>query len=94
VTTSYRWSVPPESDLQWRFWDGRAVVFDTPSANTHILDAFSAELLLLLRHPASAEDLAAGLSATLQVDKSEILSRVESVLPVLAEAGLIEPAEP
>jgi PqqD family protein of HPr-rel-A system len=94
VTTSSVWFVPPGHDLQWRFWDGRAIVFDTPSANTHILDAFSAELLLLLRYPASAQDLAASLSATLQVDKSEILARVESVLAALAEAGLIEPTEP
>jgi len=50
--------------------------------------------LLLLRYPASAQDLAASLSATLQVDKSEILARVESVLAALAEAGLIEPTEP
>jgi PqqD family protein of HPr-rel-A system len=93
VSDSPNWRIPPLSELRWRFWDGQAVVFDASSANTHFLDAFSAELLLLLNRPSNIGDLTRNLAARLTEEESVVEARVVSALKALADAGLVELTE-
>lgn len=92
---SWRWRVTTGCELLWRFWGEEYVVFNTGSGDTHVLDAFSGEVLKGLQQcPATASEIAIRLVNTWAVTVEDV--PVERLEPVLAEfhaLGLIEPVQ-
>ena len=79
-----------------RVWDGEYVVLNSSSADTHYLDAFSGEVLLLSSEgPMSEEEILKRLAATLETAPADVLlKQLQDALAALSRAGLIEPARP
>ena len=93
MNKSDKWRVTVGCDLLWRFWDGEFVVFNTGSGDTHVLDAFSGEVLKSIQQqPASAAEIAICLADSLALTLEEVpLERITEVLTEFHTLGLIEP---
>ncbi len=82
--------------LLWREWDGEFVVFHPPSGDTHLLNAFAAEVLLsLAERPAGLPELMARLARDAGLEAGpEQEGQVAKLLARLQELGLVEPVTP
>jgi PqqD family protein of HPr-rel-A system len=82
-------------DLLWRFWDGEYVVFNTGSGDTHVLDAFSGEVLKSLQQcPATASEIAGRLGNAFAFKVEDVpAERLDQVLAEFHTLGLIESVE-
>lgn len=56
------------TDLQWRHWNNEYLVFDLATGRTHVLDAFTAGVLLTIEEGAS--------------NQAEVLSKLETLMPI------------
>ncbi|HVO91142.1 MAG TPA: HPr-rel-A system PqqD family peptide chaperone [Casimicrobiaceae bacterium] len=77
-----------------RIWDGDYVVYNPVSGNTHILDIVSGELLAaLFDGERDASQLHTHIARFLDVpDDALVATRVDRVLEVLDDLGLVERA--
>ncbi len=78
--------------LLWREWEGKHVVFNLNSGNTHFLSSTAVEVLRLLEK----EELSVGAISDSLISKigvssdKEIISKVEGLLKNLDHMGLVE----
>lgn len=88
-----RWKVPGSSGLCWRAWDDEHIVFHPASGDTHLLNAFTAEVLHALEEcPATGSELAQLLAPACGAeDDAAIREQIDNVLARFHELGLIEP---
>jgi hypothetical protein len=84
------WCAPPGNDLHWRHWDGNVVVYNASSANAHVLDPISAEVLRELQEPQTDADVAVRLAARLPDASGITAERVAASISLLSQAGLVE----
>jgi PqqD family protein of HPr-rel-A system len=89
-----RWKVQGSPGLCWRAWDEEHVVFHPASGDTHLLNAFTAEVLHAIEEcPASGEELTQLFSPACDTeDESALRQQISNVLARFHELGLIEPA--
>lgn len=80
------------SDVRYRRIDGEAVVLRQDAGETLVLNEAGALILDLLAKGASAEETAATLAATFEVDAAAALADVASFAAELQAAGVLEPA--
>lgn len=78
--------------------DQYSACFSFRSGQTHLLDAFTAELLSLLssapeRDGLPAAEVTESLALTMQVPAAELLPRIEQALQSLLNLGLIEASD-
>lgn len=83
------WRISSRSGLRLRQLDEELLLFDPHSWRTHLLNATAAELVQLLQHARSAEDLAEALCP----EDPVFLHELGSVLSELSELGLVERVE-
>jgi PqqD family protein of HPr-rel-A system len=86
------WSVPEDSDLRWRSWDGQFVAYHCASGDTHLLQPIAAAALRLLqRGPATSEALIRGVTTELHLEADPDLARqIQELLQRLSYLGLID----
>jgi PqqD family protein of HPr-rel-A system len=87
------WRITEGCNLLWKTWGDEAVVLNTGSGFTHVLDALSASVLSSLQHePATIDQLAARLKARLDspVLPAELAEYLDSLMRRLEELGLAE----
>ena len=93
------WTLAPNADLQWRSWEGEAIVFHPPSGDTHILHPLAAQALRYLEHHhADAAMITAHIADAFELESNDDLHRqMEQCVAQFVELGLIvdvEPGEP
>lgn len=89
------WRPLDASVLHWREWGDEAVVFNSASGDTHLLDPLSARALraLIATGPATAAALAAALASEAGAECDQVFTdSVHRVLQALGDLGLIEAA--
>lgn len=79
-----------ETQLHWQRWNNEHLVFDLATGRTHVLDTFTAGVLLAIEEGASNQaELLAKLGTSMSVDViSDILP---SILGELIKSSLIDP---
>lgn len=79
-----------ETQLHWQHWNNEYLVFDLATGRTHVLDTFTAGVLLAIEEGASNQaELLAKLGTSMSVDViSDILP---SILGELIKSSLIDP---
>jgi PqqD family protein of HPr-rel-A system len=89
-----RWRVQGSSSLCWRAWDEEHVVFHPASGDTHLLNAFTAEVLRALEEcPASGAELTQLFAPAFEAeDEPALRGQIDNLLARFHELGLIEPA--
>jgi len=78
--------------FEWAHWEEESVLYDPASGQTHLLDAFSTEVLLALEAgPTGTEALTRHLAGLLGIDPDEALRlRVGHAVHQLQALGLVE----
>jgi len=91
-----RWRGVPGAKLHWRLWGDQYVVYNSGSANTHVLDAITAFVLhQVVERGYGTRELFRETRALLQLDDAEGFQRkLEATLRQLQELGLIEAVTP
>jgi PqqD family protein of HPr-rel-A system len=89
-----RWRVQGTAGLCWRAWDDEYVVYHPASGDTHLLNAFTAEVLRALEEcPASTSELAQFCAPACDAeDEPALRQQISNLLARFHELGLIEPA--
>lgn len=88
-----RWKVCGSSGLCWRAWDDEHVVFHPASGDTHLLNAFTAEVLRALEEcPATGSELTQLLAPACDAGgEPSLREQIDNLLTRFHELGLIEP---
>jgi PqqD family protein of HPr-rel-A system len=92
-----RWEVAGgPAALLWREWDGEYIVFHVPSGDTHLLNAFAAEILLSLAdEPASVAELVLRLRHEVGLEPGSGQEEpIANLVTQFEERGLVEPLIP
>lgn len=77
--------------LHWRDWADEYVVFDGASGRTHLLDPWTACVLLHIGHtPLGCAELARRAAANMQVPVEDAAQRLPSTLEQLKRIDLVE----
>lgn len=86
------WAVNPLTEFHWRCWDGECVLFEARSGQTHLLDAFSATILLILERGLGCDqDLATVVAKEVEVVvDQDFVKTLEQCLNGFLTLGLIE----
>ncbi|MCX4025344.1 HPr-rel-A system PqqD family peptide chaperone [Endozoicomonas sp. SM1973] len=86
------WRLADLGQLLWADWGEDTVVFNGLSADTHLLNTMSLDVLLLLaKKPMSAEQLIMSLANQWQQPSEQIAKPISSLIHNLDCLGLIEP---
>lgn len=79
-----------ETQLHWRHWNNEYLVFDLATGRTHVLDPFTAGVLLTIEAGASNQaEVLAKLGTSMSVDL--ISETLPSILGELIKSSLIQP---
>lgn len=79
-----------ETHLHWRHWDNDYLVFDLATGRTHVLDTFTAGVLLAIEEGAcNQSEVLARVCASMPVDV--ITDVLPSILGELIKSSLIQP---
>ena len=79
-----------ETQLHWRHWNNEYLVFDLATGRTHVLDPFTAGVLLTIEAGASNQaEVLAKLGTSMSVDL--ISDTLPSILGELIKSSLIQP---
>ena len=92
-TRGRRWRVAQESSLDWRSWDpDEHVVYCAESGDTHLINAFTAEVLHLLeRSDLLFSDLVRDVAQSLGAEATAPFEKsIETLLVYLERIGLVE----
>ena len=86
-----RWCLRPGQHLAYRQWDGKCVLYNDLSGDTHLLGDGGIELLLALRQgPATRQALAAVLQAEFDIDADALERETGTLLDDLQHLYLID----
>lgn len=86
------WNLPDGATLSWRTWGDETVLFNGASGQTHLIDAFSEQILRELeKSPLSAGALIDRLAQETGLDTELVSTRVREVLDQFDKQGLAEP---
>ena len=86
------WRVPEGAHYLWQEWNDEFIVFNNLSSHSHLLDAFSAQVLKALEpHPRDIESLARGLGERFDLETENLESRVALIVERFDALGLVEP---
>jgi PqqD family protein of HPr-rel-A system len=86
-----KWKVRAENRLVWERWEQDAVVYDSASGETHLLNALAFEALMLLRdYPMDAFDLARRLADEFDdFDARTLEPQMQRLIDNFDELGII-----
>ncbi len=88
---SLSWRRLAGAELRWKYLDDKAIVFDSESGQTHLLDALSAATLKEFEHgPRTITQLVRSLSSRFGLDSEELSDRLETICGRFEELGLTE----
>lgn len=94
--TDIRWRIRPSARLHTETFPSFLAIFNARSGDTHVLDAFPAEIFSLLTKDgrATLEDLAKHVGQLLDENPEAWQEAVSDVLEQLAEMEIVERLEP
>jgi PqqD family protein of HPr-rel-A system len=93
MTSEPCWRIIARETLAWRSWDGRIVLYDERTGDTHYFDALTAEIFEdLLETPRSGAALVAVVADRLDLPCDATLAEsVGTALERLAAIGIARP---
>lgn len=90
-----RWTLPAQTRLEWREWDGEFAVYNSADDAVHFLDETNAAVFAVLLHagqPLSIDQLAGQMLAcyAAETTASQVIAVLREILPQFRRLGLAE----